>query len=278
LGTWRIDRGLIIWILSLNGMTLEPFQTAIGKTQAQKIRLIATDVDGTLTQQGKFTPKLITAIETLTQAGIEVILITGRSAGWVQALNHYLPVTGAIAENGGLFYSSKNDSPELLVSLSEISQHRQQLAEVFNSLKSEFPHLKESTDNRFRLTDWTFDVEGLSSSQLQILAEICHEKDWGFTYSTVQCHIKLKSQDKATGLLKVLSQYFPKLSTKNILTVGDSPNDESLFNPDKFPHSVGVANILHYTEYLNYKPAYVTTTEEVNGFCELAELLTKNPP
>ncbi len=278
MGTWRIDRGLIIWILSLNGMTLEPFQTAIGKTQAQKIRLIATDVDGTLTQQGKFTPKLITAIETLTQAGIEVILITGRSAGWVQALNHYLPVTGAIAENGGLFYSSKNDSPELLVSLSEISQHRQHLAEIFHSLKSQFPHLKESTDNRFRLTDWTFDVEGLSSSQLQILAEICHEKDWGFTYSTVQCHIKLKSQDKATGLLKVLSQYFPKLSTKNILTVGDSPNDESLFNPDKFPHSVGVANILHYTEYLNYKPAYVTTTEEVNGFCELAELLTKNPP
>ncbi len=278
MGSWRIDRGLIIWILSLNGMTLEPFQTAIGKTQAKKIHLIATDVDGTLTQQGKFTPKLITAIETLTQAGIEVILITGRSAGWVQALNHYLPVTGAIAENGGLFYSSKNDSPELLVSLSEISQHRQQLAEVFNSLKSEFPHLKESTDNRFRLTDWTFDVEGLSSSQLQILADICHEKNWGFTYSTVQCHIKLKSQDKATGLLKVLSQYFPKLSTKNILTVGDSPNDESLFNPEKFPHSVGVANILHYTEYLNYKPAYVTTTEEVNGFCELAELLTKNPP
>ncbi|KKD36320.1 MAG: HAD family hydrolase [Limnoraphis robusta] len=259
-------------------MTLEPFQTAIGKTQAQKIRLIASDVDGTLTQQGKFTPKLISAIETLTQAGIELILITGRSAGWVQALNNYLPVSGAIAENGGLFYSSKNDSPELLVSLSEISQHRQQLAEVFNSLKSQFPHLKESTDNRFRLTDWTFDVEGLSSSQLQILAEICHEKDWGFTYSTVQCHIKLKSQDKATGLLKVLSQYFPKLSTENILTVGDSPNDESLFNPDKFPHSVGVANILHYTEYLNYKPAYVTTTEEVNGFCELAELLTKNTP
>ncbi|MEA5540638.1 HAD family hydrolase [Limnoraphis robusta Tam1] len=278
MGSWRIDRGLIIWILSLNGMTLEPFQTAIGKTQAQKIHLIASDVDGTLTQQGKFTPKLISAIETLTQAGIELILITGRSAGWVQALNNYLPVSGAIAENGGLFYSSKNDSPELLVSLSEISQHRQQLAEVFNSLKSQFPHLKESTDNRFRLTDWTFDVEGLSSSQLQILAEICHEKNWGFTYSTVQCHIKLKSQDKATGLLKVLSQYFPKLSTENILTVGDSPNDESLFNPDKFPHSVGVANILHYTEYLNYKPAYVTTTEEVNGFCELAELLTKNPP
>ncbi|EAW37929.1 HAD family hydrolase [Lyngbya sp. PCC 8106] len=255
-------------------MTLKPLSTAIANTFTSNLRLIASDVDGTLTQQGKFTPKLITAIESLTQAGIEVILITGRSAGWVQALNNYLPVTGAIAENGGLFYASKNDSPELLVSVSDLSEHRQHLAEVFKCLKSQFPNLKESTDNRFRLTDWTFDVEGLSPSQLQTLAEICHEKDWGFTYSTVQCHIKPQNQDKATGLLKVLSRYFPKLSTEHILTVGDSPNDESLFNPEKFPHSVGVANILHYTKYLNYQPTYVTTAEEVNGFCELAKLLT----
>ena len=254
-------------------MTLKPLSTAIANTVVQNIRLIATDVDGTLTQRGKFTPKLITAIETLTQAGIEVILITGRSAGWVQALNNYLPVRGSISENGGLFYSSQNDSPELLVSLSNLSEHRQQLAEVFNRLKSQFPHLTESTDNRFRLTDWTFDVGGLSSSELQTLAALCSEKSWGFTYSTVQCHIKPKTQDKATGLLKVLSNYFPELSTEQILTVGDSPNDESLFDPEKFPHSVGVANILHYSEHLNYKPTYVTNQEEVNGFCELAELL-----
>ncbi|ERT05337.1 HAD hydrolase, IIB family protein [Lyngbya aestuarii BL J] len=256
-------------------MTLKPLSTV---TLPSNLRLIASDVDGTLTEGGKFSPKLITAIESLTQAGIEVILITGRSAGWVQALNNYLPVSGAIAENGGLFYGSKNDSPELLVSVSDLSEHRQQLAEVFKRLKYQFPDLKESTDNRFRLTDWTFDVGGLSPSQLQTLAEMCHEQDWGFTYSTVQCHIKPQTQDKATGLLKVLSQYFPKLSTENILTVGDSPNDESLFNPEKFPYSVGVANILHYTEYLNYKPTYVTIAEEVNGFCELAELLTKNTP
>ena len=260
--------------LTAQRMTLKPLSTAIANRLSSNIRLIASDVDGTLTEGGKFTPKLITAIESLTQAGIEVILITGRSAGWVQALNNYLPVSGAIAENGGLFYGSTNDSPELLVSIPDIREHRQQLAEVFNRLKSQFPHLKESTDNPFRLTDWTFDVGGLTQSQLQSLAEICHEKNWGFTYSTVQCHIKPQTQDKATGLLKVLSQYFPHLSPENIITVGDSPNDESLFNPEKFPHSVGVANILHYSEYLNDKPAYVTPTEEVNGFCELAELLT----
>ncbi len=258
----------------LNGMTLEPFSTAIAKTLTQKIRLIASDVDGTLTQQGKFTPKLITAIDTLTQAGIEVVLITGRSAGWIQALKTYLPVTGAIAENGGLFYSTQKDHPELLVEISDIGQHRQHLAEIFHSLKSQFPHLKESTDNPFRLTDWTFDVEGLSTSQLQSLAEICHEKHWGFTYSTVQCHIKPQTQDKATGLLKVLANYFPQLSTEQVLTIGDSPNDESVFNPETFPYSVGVANLLHYTKHLKYKPTYITTEAEVNGFVQLAEYLT----
>ncbi|MEL7039155.1 MAG: HAD family hydrolase [Cyanobacteria bacterium J06592_8] len=254
-------------------MALNPLSPAIAKTLVENIHLIASDVDGTLTQQGKFTPKLITAFETLTQVGIKIILITGRSAGWVQALNHYLPVDGAIAENGGLFYSSLDDTPELLVSISNLTEHRQELAEVFEELKAQIPDLQESTDNPFRLTDWAFDVAGLSSAQLQILAETCHEKDWGFTYSTVQCHIKLKAQDKANGSRKVLSEHFPELSTEQILTMGDSPNDESLFQPDEFQNSVGVANILHYRDRLNYQPNYVTTEAEVNGFCEVVKLL-----
>jgi len=85
-------------------LTLKPLSTV---TLPSNLRLIASDVDGTLTEGGKFSPKLITAIESLTQAGIEVILITGRSAGWVQALNNYLPVSGAIAENADFFMGVK---------------------------------------------------------------------------------------------------------------------------------------------------------------------------
>ncbi len=48
-----------------------------------KILLIATDMDGTLTHKGKFTPELMQALEDLDEANIQVIIVTCRSVGWV---------------------------------------------------------------------------------------------------------------------------------------------------------------------------------------------------
>ncbi len=105
------------------------------------------------------------------------------------------------------------------------------------------------------------------------MGDRCHQKGWDFTYSTVQCHLKLPVQSKAAGLLKVIKQFFPDLQPEQVLTVGDSPNDESLFDPALFPLSVGVANIRNYCDRLKHQPAYITTASEGLGFCELARLL-----
>jgi HAD superfamily hydrolase (TIGR01484 family) len=254
-------------------MVLKPINTAITDSIWSNIRLVATDVDGTLTQKEKFTPELIQAMNQLAKININVLLITGRSAGWVQALNTYFPVAGAIAENGGIFYPKNQSQPHYLTAIDDQNKHRQQLAEMFQSLTVDFPDLQPSTDNPFRLTDWTFDVERLDLETIKTLAKRCKLKGWGFTYSTVQCHIKPRSQDKATGLKQVLSQYFPQLSPTQVITIGDSPNDESLFNYQLFPQSVGVANLLKYTEQLTRKPTFITTQPEVAGFCELVEIL-----
>jgi HAD superfamily hydrolase (TIGR01484 family) len=231
------------------------------------VRLVATDVDGTLTQHHKFTSALLVALNQLADAGIPVIITTGRSAGWVQGLAEYLPVVGAIAENGALFY--KGDRTELLVPIPDLITHRQALAKTFASLQTAFPHLEESSDNRFRLTDWTFDVQGLSVEDLGELRDRVQDQGWGFTYSTVQCHIRLAQQDKANGLEQVLQRFFPDLTTEEIVTIGDSPNDESMFNGDRFPLSVGVANIRRYVDQIRYQPRFVTEAAEGEGFCEL---------
>ena len=111
------------------------------------------------------------------------------------------------------------------------------------------------------------------------MTDNCHEHGWGFTYSTVQCHIKPLPQDKASGLAQVIRQQFPGLEHHQVLTVGDSPNDESMFDPAQFPHSVGVANVRHYLDALAHHPAFVTQAEEGEGFRELAEaLLSMNTP
>jgi HAD superfamily hydrolase (TIGR01484 family) len=238
----------------------------------KNVRLIATDFDATLTKDGKITNNLLTSLTQLANSNIIVLIVTGRSAGWVNSLINYLPVQGAIAENGGIFYSN-SESWEFINPLENISSHREKLRETFAYLQTIIPEIKESSDNIFRLTDWTFNVKGLKDHELEKLSQLCLEKNWGFTYSTVQCHIKPLKQDKAKGLLTILKRYFPEISPQEIVTIGDSPNDESLFNQKIFPLSVGVANVKDYLNVLEYVPAYLTKASENLGFCELVELI-----
>ncbi|MGF2039025.1 MAG: HAD-IIB family hydrolase [Nostoc sp. CmiVER01] len=240
------------------------------------IRLIATDMDGTLTKRGKFTPALLQALEDLAAADIKVMIVTGRSAGWVNGLSSLMPVAGAMAENGGLYFPPGNQKPVVLTPILDLVKHRQHLATTFENLQTKFPQIQESADNRFRITDWTFDVAGLHQEELQILENLCQQMGWGFTYSNVQCHIKPQGQDKAVGLLQVLREYLPQYLPEQIVTVGDSPNDESLFDPRYFPISVGVANVLEYVNKLKYLPTYITNAAEGEGFCELSSYILKS--
>jgi len=235
----------------------------------KNIQIIATDMDGTLTQRGKITSDLLIILEELAKVNLQLLIVTGRSAGWVSGLVNYLPIAGAIAENGGLFYPAGNEEAIALTPISNKLEYRKELAAIFQKLQQYFPQIRESSDNRFRITDWTFDVQGLSLEQLNRLSSICQELGWGFTYSNVQCHIKPLNQDKATGLMQVLQEYLQS-PPEQVLTVGDSPNDESLFNPQYFPFSIGVANVLEYADRLNYQPVYLTKAREGQGFCELA--------
>ncbi|MGB3312508.1 MAG: HAD family hydrolase [Nodosilinea sp.] len=236
----------------------------------QAIKLLATDMDGTLTRQGKFTAALLNGLEQLQGQGFPVMIVTGRSAGWVNGLAHYLPVIGAMAENGGVYFP-QNAALELLVDIPDLIAHRQQLSAAFSQLQRRWPQLRESDDNRFRLTDWTFDLQGLSEADLEAMAGLCQTLGWGFTYSTVQCHLFKLGQSKAAGLLQVLRRHFAPIATSEVITLGDSPNDESLFDPALFPHSVGVANVKDYWQQLTYRPAYVSQSCEVEGFLELVD-------
>ncbi|MTJ54753.1 HAD family phosphatase [Anabaena sp. UHCC 0253] len=245
-------------------------------THLYQICLLATDMDGTLTKYGKFTSKLLDTLENLAAVKVPVLIVTGRSAGWVSAISSLMPIVGAIAENGGLFYPSSNSEPVTLTPIADLTSHREHLARTFANLQTYFPQIQESADNRFRVTDWTFDLTSLTTDELKNIGNLCEQMGWGFTYSNVQCHIKPQGQDKAIGLLKVLRQYFPTYFPEQVITVGDSPNDESLFNHRYFPISVGVANIREYATQLQHQPTYITTAAEGDGFCELCSYILQS--
>ena len=100
-----------------------------------------------------------------------------------------------MAENGGLIYWNKDSRPRLIDEV-EIIEHRSQLAKVFKLLKQKYPQIEESSDNSFRITDWTFEVENLSPEELKQIEDLCRGQGYGFTYSTIQCHIKPIEQNK----------------------------------------------------------------------------------
>ena len=246
----------------------------------ENARLIATDMDGTLTRNGLFSSQMLTALEALAAAQWPVMIVTGRSAGWVHGVANLLPIVGAIAENGGVFCfpeqaAADRNLPDvhILPTIPDIKIHRQKLADTFHHIQSHYPHIQEAADNQFRLTDWTFDVQGLSQADIDAIAQFCQNHGWSFTYSTVQCHIKPQAQDKAIALKAVLSQFFPAYSPAQVVTVGDSPNDVSLFNPADFGCSVGVANSAKYRDRLQYFPRHLTQAPEADGFCELTQAL-----
>ncbi|MEO1446975.1 MAG: HAD hydrolase family protein [Cyanobacteria bacterium J06635_11] len=138
----------------------------IGQSAFADIKLVATDMDGTLTVNGDFTPGLLASFKALQEKGIEVLIVTGRSAGWVSGLVNYFPIAGAIAENGGLYISKATLEPVILPDIPRMSHHRNRLETLFNLLKKRYPTLKPSVDNPYRITDWTFDIDGLTPQDI----------------------------------------------------------------------------------------------------------------
>ena len=73
--------------------------------ELKRIRYVLCDIDDTLTWQGKLPAKAYSSIEALNKAGIQVIPVTGRPAGWCDHISRMWPVVGVGGENGALFFS-----------------------------------------------------------------------------------------------------------------------------------------------------------------------------
>src|SRR5688572_6470611 len=81
-----------------------PLPRPLRDADLSSVEAVFTDVDGTLTTHGRLLSSTLRALEGLAQAGLRVVLVSGRPAGWGEAWARTLPVDGVIVENGGLFF------------------------------------------------------------------------------------------------------------------------------------------------------------------------------
>ena len=64
---------------------------------------VLTDIDDTLTTEGRLTAAAYAALESLFAIGLKVIPVTGRPAGWCDHIARMWPVDGVVGENGAFW-------------------------------------------------------------------------------------------------------------------------------------------------------------------------------
>lgn len=241
------------------------------------VKVVAADIDGTMTTQGSISVDTLKYAALLEATGCQVLLVTGRSAGWGAGLAQYLPhIVGVVAENGSVLLEPCGTEIRPVILDEAAPEAMPNVFAALDAAKAVYPTAVLGLDNSFRLTDRTIEVS--SDIDPQVMASIAAEHGCTYTYSTVHHHFSSTSLNKQTGLLAALPILgFDSLAPRaEVITMGDSMNDEMLFDGSAFAATFGVRDILKWLPQLgDARPQYVTLAKEGRGFNELADLISR---
>lgn len=244
-----------------------------------KIEFVLTDIDDTLTSEGQLRSNSYQALWDLHDAGLKVIPITGRPAGWCEMIARFWPVAAVVGENGGFYFQYRQDQKKMhrwfFANEQAIAENKNKLLIAQKDILQNVPGCAVSSDQFCRLMDlaidFSEDVKPLSKEEVQKIVEIFKSHGAEAKISSIHVNGWFGKYNKLTTTFLFLKNEFG-LSEANALEkcvfVGDSPNDEPLF--EKFPHSFGVANILDFRSSLQHLPAYIATEKGAEGFTQIA--------
>lgn len=242
------------------------------------VRALFTDLDGTMTSDGRLHRETFDTLDELFTKGMPVVLVTGRSSGWGHALASLLPFAAVITENGGVSFLPKAGGFRKLYGVpeSELGHWQQRMQAATRYVQSEVPTAHLSADSQYReldlAIDWNEDRH-LSEQTADRVVELLQEQGLTASRSSVHVNYAPPGVDKLTAATRVASELFGGWPLEDFVFVGDSLNDAPMFGG--FAKSVGVANVQGRWSELSHKPKYVTDAPEGAGFCELvAHLLT----
>jgi HAD superfamily hydrolase (TIGR01484 family) len=241
------------------------------------VRGVLTDIDDTLTADGAIAPEALRALHDLRAAGLPVIAITGRPAGWSEPFALQWPVGAIVAENGAVML--RNEGGQLRRDFSQDEATRTvnfaRLQACAADVLTRVPGTVLATDSPGRLTDIAIDhseFAHLAPAQIEQSCAVMREHGLTATVSSIHINGWIGEHSKWTAaqwaVPTLLGQAF---EPGDWLYVGDSTNDQLMF--ERVPLSVGVANIARFLPQLRSLPAYVTEAERGEGFAELAAAL-----
>ena len=247
------------------------------------LKFLLTDIDDTLTDEGQLGAEAYAALWDLHQAGIHVIPITGRPAGWCEMIARMWPVSGIVGENGGFYFRYHDKTMQRHFFFDEKTQtaNRLKLKNLESEILTKVPGSALASDQFCRMMDLAIDfcedVPALPRADVQKIVSIFESHGAQAKVSSIHVNGWFGEYDKLTMTLKFLEREFGvnAADAKNQCAFsGDSPNDEPMFA--YFPHSFAVANIQNFLDQIKNKPTYVAKARGGIGFTEIAQQILKS--
>jgi hypothetical protein len=246
------------------------------------IRGVFTDIDDTLTTDGRLTAEAYTAMERLRLLGLAVVPVTGRPAGWCDHIARMWPVDGVVGENGAFYFRYDREKRRIdrhyVDGDKQRTANRERLAALGRQILEQVPGAAISSDQHYRETDLAIDycedVAPLPMSSVDRIVALCDEA--GATVKVASIHVNawFGAYDKLTMTRHFASDCLGvnlDEAEDEFVFTGDSPNDAPMF--DYFSNSVGVANLRDFENRLTTAPTYITKNRSGAGFAELATIL-----
>ena len=245
-----------------------------GRPTFRSVRFVLTDMDETLTYQGRLSAQTYEALERLLRAAVTVIPVTAAPAGWCDQMARMWPVDGVIGENGGFFFRRRPEGHEIEQTFWHSDQEQQlvadRLTEIGAQVRAAVPDAAFAQDQPFRLTSLAFVQPESATTRDAIIAslrnagaEVTVNSPWVLGW--------LGQYDKLAMTRRVLAEHY-RLDIDGdreaVLYVGDSINDAPMFG--FFRHTVGVSTVSRYLPDIPVPPNWVTDGPGGAGFVEAA--------
>lgn len=262
-------------------MTMRPLSEFPADARAA-VRFVLCDIDDTITDHGRLPAASLAAMERLRAAGIRVLPITGRPAGWCDHFARMWPVDGVVGENGAMFFRYDHEARLMhrryWKTAEQRAADRVKLDCLAREIPAAVPGAAIASDQPYReedlAIDFAEDVPRLTDEAIGKIVALFEAAGAVAKVSSIHVNGWFGDFDKLSMTRRAMTEFFDRdidEARDDIVFAGDSPNDAPMFG--FFPNAVGVANVKDFVGRLEAEPAWVTQSRGGAGFQELAEAL-----
>lgn len=259
---------------------MRPLET-MTREEGARIDGLLFDLDDTFLTHGVLTRAAYDALWDLHDAGVKLVVVTGRPSLWGQFVARQWPIDAATTENGAIAIVRDGKHVERVdpCDREEREARRSKLVAVVKDMGARIPDLKLADDTSGRISDVAWDIGEnvrVPPETVARAASIIAEHGARSSASSVHLHATFDGDDKATGTVRLLATRFGVdvgMARSRWAFAGDSGNDRACFAG--FETTFGVANVRNHVGALSVPPRFVASSAMGDGFAEIARAILR---